>query len=111
MTITMEKPALGSAAAKFLAREHKLFIDGKWIAAQSGKTIAVEDPATEETIAHVPAGERADIAPIEIELRPRWIWWSVYVRILAWPLRNCLRWFSPAVATTPAAALRASSSS
>src|ERR1700683_3093473 len=61
MTIIMEKPALGSAAAAFLAKDHKLLIDGKWVAAQSGKTIAVEDPATEETIAHVPAGEKADI--------------------------------------------------
>ena len=61
MTITTEKPALGSAAATFLSREHKLFIDGKWVAARNGKTIPVEDPATEETIANVPAGEKVDI--------------------------------------------------
>lgn len=61
MTITIQRPSLSSAAETFLAKEHKLFIDGKWVAAKSGKTFPVEDPATEETIAHVPAGEKADI--------------------------------------------------
>src|SRR5580658_7869200 len=61
MTITIERPSLSSAAEVFLAKEHKLLIDGKWVAAKSGKTFAVEDPATEETIAHVPAGDKADI--------------------------------------------------
>ena len=61
MTIAIEKPALSSTAAKFLAGEHKILIDGKWVAAQSGKTFPVEDPATEEIIAHVPAGDKADI--------------------------------------------------
>ena len=63
MTVAIEKPALSSAAAKFLEKEHKLLIDGKWIPAKSGKTFPVEDPATEETIAHVPAGDKADIDP------------------------------------------------
>src|SRR5580700_2715022 len=61
MTIAIEKPALSSAAAKFLEKEHRLLIDGKWVPAQSGKTFPVEDPATEEIIAHVPAGDKADI--------------------------------------------------
>src|SRR6202142_2608837 len=61
MTVTIEKPALGAAAATFLAKKHKMLIDGKWVAAASGKTFAVEDPATEEIIAHVPAGDKADI--------------------------------------------------
>src|SRR5580692_533647 len=61
MTITMEKPLLGSAAAEFLGKEHKLFIGGKWAAAKSGKTLAVEDPATQETITYVPAGDKDDI--------------------------------------------------
>src|SRR5271156_1141014 len=40
----------------------KLFpIDGKWVEAKSGKTFEVEDPATQEIIAHVPAGDKADI--------------------------------------------------
>ena len=61
MTIAIRKPSLGSAATAFLAKPHKLFIDGKWVEAKSGKTFAVEDPATEETIAQVPAGEKADV--------------------------------------------------
>jgi len=61
MTVTIERPALSSAAAAFLSKERKLFIDGKWAPAISGKTFAVEDPATLETIAHVPAGDKEDI--------------------------------------------------
>ena len=61
MNIAVRKPMLGSAAAAFIAKDLKLLIDGKWVAAKSGKTFAVEDPATEEVIAHVPAGDKADI--------------------------------------------------
>ena len=38
-----------------------MLIDGKWVEAKSGKTFEVEDPATQEIIAHVPAGDKADI--------------------------------------------------
>src|SRR5580698_1511091 len=61
MTVAIQRPALSSAAATFLAKELKLLINGKWVAARSGKTFPVEDPATEETIAHAPAGDKADI--------------------------------------------------
>jgi phenylacetaldehyde dehydrogenase len=61
MTVTIEKPELSSAAASFVTRKHKLLISGKWVEAQTGKTFAVEDPATLETIAHVPDGSKADI--------------------------------------------------
>jgi phenylacetaldehyde dehydrogenase len=61
MTVAIEKPALSSAAAKFVEQEHKLLIDGKWVPAKSGKTFPVEDPATEEMIAQVPSGDKADI--------------------------------------------------
>jgi phenylacetaldehyde dehydrogenase len=61
MTVAIQKPSLSPAAAKFLAKELKLFINGEWVAAKSGKTFPVEDPATEETIAHAPAGDKADI--------------------------------------------------
>ena len=61
MTLTIERPALSSAAAAFLGKERKLFIDGKWVPAKSGKSFAVEDPATQDTIAHVPAGDKEDI--------------------------------------------------
>jgi len=61
MTIAIRKPSLGSAVTAFLAKPHRLLIDGKWVEAKSGKTFPVEDPATEEIIAHVPAGEKSDI--------------------------------------------------
>jgi hypothetical protein len=61
MTIAIRKPALGPAAATFIAKDLKMFIDGKWVSAKSGKTFTVEDPTTEETIARVPAGDKADI--------------------------------------------------
>jgi len=61
MTVAIQKPSLSPAVARFLAKELKLFINGEWVAAKSGKTFPVEDPATEETIAHAPAGDKADI--------------------------------------------------
>jgi phenylacetaldehyde dehydrogenase len=61
MTLTIERPALSSAVEAFVKKDLKLLIDGKWVAARSGQTFAVEDPATEEIIAHVPAGDKADI--------------------------------------------------
>src|ERR1700728_2730483 len=61
MTIAIRTPALGSAATAFLAKKHQMLIDGKWVDARSGQTFAIEDPATEEIIAHVPAGDKADI--------------------------------------------------
>lgn len=61
MNISLRKPALGSAAAAFLNKQHKLLIGGKWVDALSGETLAVQDPATEEVIAHVPAGGEADV--------------------------------------------------
>ncbi|WP_199510638.1 aldehyde dehydrogenase family protein [Nucisporomicrobium flavum] len=38
-----------------------LYIGGRWVPASSGETIAVENPATEETLAHVPAGSAEDV--------------------------------------------------
>src|ERR687890_1349949 len=39
----------------------KLFIGGAWVAPSSDRTIAVENPATEEILGHVPAGVPADV--------------------------------------------------
>src|SRR6202012_2238742 len=39
----------------------QLYIDGKWRAAASGKTIPVINPATEETIGTVPHAGKADL--------------------------------------------------
>jgi succinate-semialdehyde dehydrogenase/glutarate-semialdehyde dehydrogenase len=40
----------------------KMYIDGKWVAAQGGQTLAVINPATEETVADVAYGGRGDAA-------------------------------------------------
>jgi phenylacetaldehyde dehydrogenase len=61
VNLAIRRPETSRALAAFLAVERKILIDGKWVAAKSGKTFAVEDPATEEVIAHVPEGDKADI--------------------------------------------------
>ncbi|WP_067508363.1 aldehyde dehydrogenase family protein [Actinoplanes sp. TFC3] len=38
-----------------------LYIGGRWVSSTSGHTMAVENPATEEIIAHVPAGTGEDV--------------------------------------------------
>ncbi|MEU4774216.1 aldehyde dehydrogenase family protein [Micromonospora sp. NPDC023644] len=37
------------------------YLDGEWVAAGSGETVAVRNPATEEVVATVPAGTAADV--------------------------------------------------
>lgn len=45
----------------FLAKQHEMYIGGKWTPAQSGRTLAVFDPATGLQIATVPAADSADV--------------------------------------------------
>ena len=61
MNIAIAKPKLGKGSKAFLAGKHRMLIDGKWVEAQSGQTFEVEDPATQNVIAHAPAGDKADI--------------------------------------------------
>src|ERR687884_1812039 len=42
-------------------RKYQLFIDGKWVDAESGKTFATPNPATGETLAEVAEADKADI--------------------------------------------------
>ncbi|HWW63838.1 MAG TPA: aldehyde dehydrogenase family protein [Sphingomonadaceae bacterium] len=56
MTTTMP-PAVSS----FLARDHRLLIDGEWQSAAGGGSLPTENPATGEVIAHIPAGGPADV--------------------------------------------------
>src|ERR687884_55033 len=42
-------------------RKYQLFIDGKWVDAESGKTFETPNPATGETLAVVAEGDKADI--------------------------------------------------
>lgn len=46
---------------EFLGSPRKAFIDGKWVAAKSGKTFEVFNPATGSVIGHAAACEKADV--------------------------------------------------
>ena len=48
-------------AESFVHSPHKLLIDGKWVEAASGKTFDDLDPATEEPLAEVAAGDTEDV--------------------------------------------------
>jgi phenylacetaldehyde dehydrogenase len=46
---------------EFVSRPRKMFIDGKWAEAASGKTFPTYNPATGEVLAQVAEGDRQDI--------------------------------------------------
>src|SRR2546423_15003559 len=48
------------ATATATATLKKMYIEGKWVSADSGRTLDVINPATEETIAPVAYGGRAE---------------------------------------------------
>src|SRR5918912_580522 len=48
-------------AATDQPRKYKLFIDGQWVEAESGKTFTTPNPATGQTLAEVAEGDKADI--------------------------------------------------
>ena len=56
MTIAPADPRLAG-----LVSENTHLIGGEWVPAASGETIAVIDPATGETLMHVPRGAAADV--------------------------------------------------
>jgi phenylacetaldehyde dehydrogenase len=47
--------------ADFFSRQHRMFIGGNFVAAASGKTFPVYNPATGEVIAQVPEAEAEDV--------------------------------------------------
>ncbi|MCC6848849.1 MAG: aldehyde dehydrogenase family protein [Deltaproteobacteria bacterium] len=60
--VQSEYPAVAPGVRDFIGgRTRKMLIDGKWVEAASGKTLTSYDPATEEPLAEVPAGEKEDI--------------------------------------------------
>lgn len=61
MSAAAETVAISPETQAFLDRKHQLFIDGKWVDAQSGETFPVVDPATEAQIATVQLGGEKDI--------------------------------------------------
>jgi betaine-aldehyde dehydrogenase len=48
-------------AASDTPRKYQLFIDGKWVDAESGKTFETPNPATGETLAEVAEADKADV--------------------------------------------------
>src|SRR6202161_1663749 len=56
MTVTVDR-----RVEEFTAAPRKLFIDGQWTDAASGKTFATPNPATGETLANVAEGDVEDI--------------------------------------------------
>jgi len=46
---------------EFVSTPRKMFIDGKWVEAASGKTFPTYNPATGEVLAQIAEGDREDI--------------------------------------------------
>lgn len=61
MSTAATSAQLHEHVSEFIARSHKMLINGKWANAASGKTFATLNPATGETLAHVAEGDREDI--------------------------------------------------
>jgi phenylacetaldehyde dehydrogenase len=60
-TSVAEFADLRSTVRDFIAKPKRLYIDGKWIEAASGKTFSTIDPATEQVICEVAEGDREDV--------------------------------------------------
>jgi phenylacetaldehyde dehydrogenase len=61
MDLTASHGRLSQTARAFIARKHKLLINGEWVDARSGQTFAVFDPANGQQIAQVAEGAAADV--------------------------------------------------
>ena len=55
-------PGVAPEVQQFIrSRTRRMLIDGKWVEAASGKTFSTDDPATEEPLAEIPAGDKEDV--------------------------------------------------
>lgn len=61
MTNLIEPLPGQEAATGFLERPHQLLIGGRWVDGASGRSFPVINPATEQALSHVAAGEDVDI--------------------------------------------------
>ena len=59
-TIALD-PRLDKKTSDFIAQKHRLYVDGKFVNAASGKTFPVYNPATGDVMAHVPEAEAEDV--------------------------------------------------
>jgi acyl-CoA reductase-like NAD-dependent aldehyde dehydrogenase len=57
-------------------QQYKMWIGGKWVAAASGKTCRVINPATEEEIAEIPSGDKEDVDKAVAAARQAFPVWS-----------------------------------
>ena len=69
MDVSASIGRLTQSARDFIARRHKLLIDGQWVDAKSGKTFAVFDPASGQQIAQVAEGGPEDVDAAVIAAR------------------------------------------
>jgi len=60
-TTIAEFADLSPAVRAFIAKPKKLFINGKWVEAASGRTFSTIDPSTEQVICEVAEGDREDV--------------------------------------------------
>ncbi|WP_417320582.1 aldehyde dehydrogenase family protein [Emcibacter sp.] len=67
--IVDSKAALGEQARKFVSETRKMLVDGKWVAAASGKTFSTLDPATGAPITEVCEGDKEDISQAVLAAR------------------------------------------
>jgi phenylacetaldehyde dehydrogenase len=61
MATAVSAPSIDPLVAEFVARTHKILINGKWVPAASGKTFASFNPATGEVLAQIAEGDCEDI--------------------------------------------------
>jgi phenylacetaldehyde dehydrogenase len=69
MNAVLKEIPTSNPVAQFLAAPKKLLINGKWVAAASGKTFEVKNPATGDVIAHAAEGDKADVEAAVIAAR------------------------------------------
>ena len=53
-------PHIHPQVAEFIDKPRKMLINGQWVNADSGRTLGVINPATEEVVAEVAYGGRAE---------------------------------------------------
>jgi len=61
MSAVIKESPTSNRVAQFLTAPKKLLINGRWVAAASGKSFEVRNPATGAVIARVAEGEKADV--------------------------------------------------
>src|SRR6201996_7694984 len=61
MSTAVSAPPLHKNVQAFIDKPRKMFIDGKWVGAASGKTFPTYNPATGEVLSRVAEGDREDI--------------------------------------------------